>query len=253
MTRRETHPRAPGGPKTAGRRGPGQRAGLVREAILEAARSISEREGVARLTMRRLADRLGVAPNALYSHFPNKSALLDAVLDSLLAGIEVPEVERVDWKRGLFVLMSEARRLLRAHIELIPLFLSRPSRGPNAMRLGEVTLAFLARAGLRGPAAVDALRVLLIYSLGFAAHEAPRRNDPAPEKRRALSEAAFRGAPDLPHVRELAGELARHPDDETFEMGLRWLIAGIEDAARQCSAPDAPAPSAVRPRGGTER
>jgi TetR/AcrR family tetracycline transcriptional repressor len=217
------------GRAAAGPRRPGERAGLARQAVLDAARALSAREGLEGLSMRRLADRLGVAPNALYSHFADKSDLIDALLDGLLVDVEVPLAARGggDWREGLSALMAATRRHLLAHPHLIPLYLSRPARGPNAIHLGELTLALLARAGLRGEAAVDALRVLLIYTFGFAAQEAPRRADPAPGERAARSEAAFRAATVGPHMRELAAPLARHPGDATFHTGLDWLLEGI--------------------------
>jgi TetR/AcrR family tetracycline transcriptional repressor len=197
--------------------------------VLAAARALSAREGVAGLTVRGVARRLGVAPNALYSHFADKSALVDALLDSLLAGIEVPAAGD-DWRQDLLRLMTESRRLLLAHAELLPLFMSRPARGPNALRLGEVTLSLLGRAGLHGKAAVEALQILLVYTIGFAAHEAPRRADPD-RSRRARFEAAARAARDLPAIRALAPALARHPTQGTFALGLRWLIEGIAASA----------------------
>ena len=75
------------------RRSPGTRAGLTADAVLAAGRELVEREGVDALTMRRLAETLGVAPNTLYSYFPDKAALLDALLDSLLAEIDVPGLD----------------------------------------------------------------------------------------------------------------------------------------------------------------
>jgi len=181
--------------------------------------------------MRRLAEGLGVAPNTLYSHFPDKSALLDSLMDSLLAGVEVPELDRVGWREGLLELMRSTRRFLLAHADLLPQFLSRPRRGPNAIRLGEETLTLLARAGLEGEEAVDALRILLIYTFGFVAQEAPRRVDPEPGSRRMKSEEAFGAARDHPLMRELAKPLSEHPSDETFEKGLRWILDGIHATA----------------------
>ena len=213
------------------RRRPGERAGLAAEAVLAEARTLCEREGIERLTMRRLADRLGVAPNALYSHFADKSALVDALMDSLLADIEVPDAGHVGWRQGLLELMRSTRRFLLAHADLIPHFLSRPRRGPNAIRLGEETLIFLEHAGLKGEDAVEALRILLIYTFGFAAQEAPRRADPHPEFRRLESEAAFGAARDRQVTRELARSLSEHPSDKTFERGLCWLLDGIRAAA----------------------
>ncbi len=64
-------------------RGPGQRAGLSQPAVLAAARELLATAGVDGLTMRALARRLDVAPNALYSHVRSKTDLLDALLDDL--------------------------------------------------------------------------------------------------------------------------------------------------------------------------
>ena len=223
-----SRPRAASRKKPARR--PGERAGLALPLVLDRARTIAAAEGVESLTMRRLAQALGVAPNALYSHFEDKTALLDALLDAVLADVEIPVIDNrgaAFWHRGLLDLMRASRRVLLAHPDLVPLFLSRPTRGPNAVRLGELTLDLLARGGVRGPAAVDALRILLIYTFGFAAQEAPRRAEPHPEERAARSQAAFENAPEAPRMRELARPLARHPDDQTFERGLRWILAGI--------------------------
>jgi len=183
------------------RRRPGQRAGLDRTEVLAAAREIAEADGVAALTMRSLADRLGIAPNAIYSHFADKQALLDGVLDDLLGDIPIPDLARTPWRAALVALMTASRRLVADHPPLIPLFLSRPGLGPNARRLGDASLALLARGGVTGAAADEALQILLVYSLGFAAHEAPRRTRPP-----------ARG---------------KHPDDATFATGLDWLIDGL--------------------------
>ncbi len=213
-------------------RGPGQRAGLRPGAVIAAARSLCEREGLAAVTMRRLAGDLGVAPNALYSHFADKTALLDAVLDDVIGEVEPPNPHAVDWAEGLVALMGQTRRLLLDHAELIPLFLSRPRRGRNAIRLGEVTLQLLARGGIQGEPAVRALRALLVYSFGSAALQAPWLIEPQPDQRHARSQAALAAAPqEFPNVARLAALLGRQPTDEDFQAGLRWLLAGIAERA----------------------
>jgi TetR/AcrR family transcriptional regulator, tetracycline repressor protein len=223
---------------TSGRphRGAGQRAGLTREQVLAAARRVAEAEGVDRLTMRRLAAELGVLPNALYTYVPDKEALLDALTDDLLAGVDPGDPAEGDWRDGLARVMDASRRLLLAHPQLVPVFLARPGLGPNAARLGEVTFALLRRGGLEGERAVEAFRILLIYSLGFAAFQAPRlQGDQAARARQA--EAAFAGLPEgrFPEMRRLAGHLAAPTTDRHFHTGLRWLLDGIaaEAAARR--------------------
>jgi TetR/AcrR family transcriptional regulator, tetracycline repressor protein len=187
---------------------PGQRAGLDRAEVLAAARAIVDGGGVETLSMRRLAIVLGVAPNALYSHFDDKQALLDAVLDDLLGAIPDPAPD-APWRDALVELLTASRLVVADHPALIPLFIARPGVGPNALRLGAAMQALLAKAGVTGRDADDALQILLIYTLGFAAHEAPRRVRPP-----------ARGG--------------RHPDDATFATGLAWLIDGV--VARVSSA-----------------
>lgn len=204
----------------------GQRAGLSRDLVLDAAREIAERDGLERLSLRRLAGALGVAPNAIYSHVASKDALLDELLDRLLGDLRLP-VGESDWRSGLTELLCAFRRLMLSHPSLVPLFLARPSRGANGLRLREGTFALLARGGLRGAPAVEAFRALVIFTLGSAAFEASRLVDPDPETRWALGEAAFAGAEEFPYVRDLAPLLARPPDERSFRAGLAWLLAGM--------------------------
>jgi AcrR family transcriptional regulator len=212
----------------------GQRAGLSRGPILDAARRIADEEGVDRLTMRRLAAELGVMPNTLYTYFPHKEALLDALLDDLLAGVEAGDPDAGEWRDGLVRVMDATRRLLLAHPQLASAFIARPGLGPNAARLGEITLELLRRGGLEGERAVESLRVLLVYSLGFAAFQVPRVQADA-DGRSVRAEVAFAGLAEeeFPRMRGLAGELAGPTTDHQFHTGLRWLLDGIAAHARR--------------------
>ncbi len=188
------------------RRTPGQRAGLSRERVLAAAHELLGEYGLDGLTMRALAQRLDVAPNALYSYVPNKTALIDEVLDDVLAEVETPPTETgVDPTAGLQSLMASTYRVLLRHRDLVPSYLARQgARGPHAQHLGEVMLALLAAEGVHGERAREALRVLIIYTIGFAAFGASPVDPDA-----ALPPAAL---------------------ERNFDSGLRWLLAGITSA-----------------------
>jgi AcrR family transcriptional regulator len=209
------------------RRTPGQRAGLSRERVVAAARSLAEREGAGALTMRRLAAELGVLPNALYSHVADKSALLDAVLDDVLAEIDAEPRAGETWQEGYVRLMASTRSVLLERPALVGHFLSRPGRGPNARALGERCLSLLDEGGVTGPRAASALQASLVLTIGWAAFESARSADPDPAARRRAGEAAFAGDDDLPRVRARATDLARPPGAEEFEEALRWLLAGL--------------------------
>lgn len=183
-------------------RSPGQRAGLTRERVLEVARNLVADEGVDGLTMRALAGRLGVLPNALYSHVPTKDALVDALLDDLLAEVQAPDPDIADPIVGLRSLMSSTYEVLVTHADLVALYISRQgARGPNAQRLGELMLALLDRLDVTGERAVDARRVLIVYTIGFAAFSP------------------------LPITGQRPPPAAKIAQD--FTAGLDWLLAGI--------------------------
>jgi TetR/AcrR family tetracycline transcriptional repressor len=186
-------------------RSPGQRAGLTRASVLAAARDLLTEHGLEALTMRSLALRLGVSPNALYSHIRSKTALIDEMLDDVLSEVRTPDADVEDPSTALSALMASTHGVLLAHADLVPLYVARRgARGPNAQRLGEIVLALLAREGVVGPRAREALRVIIVYTIGFAAFatQAPLM----PEDHEELS------------TRELA---------ENFNSGLRWLLNGI--------------------------
>lgn len=187
------------------RRSPGQRAGLTRARVLAAAQELLSEGGLDGLTMRSLADRLGVTPNALYSHVPSKTTLIDELLDTALAPVQTPAPASGDPAAGLHLLMASTYDLLLGNPDLVPLYLARRgARGPVARHLGDVVLALLAEGDVSGVRAQEALRVLIVYTIGFAAFAAQPALDP--------------DQPPLPGAEELRGN---------FDSGLRWLLAGI--------------------------
>ena len=214
-------------PASAGTRGPGVRAGLTRDAVVAVARRIVDEDGLDALTLRRLAAELGVMPNALYSHVTSKAALLDLLMDDVAGEVEPPDPDAVEWREGLRALFASTRKTVGAAPELAPLFLSRASRGPNALRLGEVTLELLARGGIEGAAAVKALRMLLVYAFGYAAFAAARADDADAATRARRAERAFATDQSLPRMIAVATDLARAPGEAGFDEGLEALIRGL--------------------------
>jgi TetR/AcrR family transcriptional regulator, tetracycline repressor protein len=206
-------------------RSPGQRAGLSQRHVVEGAIRVYTASGLDGLSMRSVAKELCIAPNALYSHVKDKDELLDLLVDRLLVDVPIPKAD-TEWRDALTELMSTARQVLIHHPDLMPTFLSRPTRGPNALRLADCTLGILSKAGVHGENAVLALRLLLVFTFGFAAQELPRLQDPDRERISKSREAYSQS--NLAALNELSDSLSRHPDDHTFGIGLRWLIDGIE-------------------------
>jgi TetR/AcrR family transcriptional regulator, tetracycline repressor protein len=201
---------------------------LTRDRVVAAARRIGAERGVEALTMRPLAIALGVRPNALYTYFPDKAAILDAVLDDLLGDVEPPR-RGAAWRRGLIAVMASYRRVLLGQPGLIALTLSRPMLGPNAMRLRETMLTLLRRGGLDDAASVSAFLALFAYTTGFAAFEAARVPGERDTQQRAAAREVYLALPDhdFPSTRALAPLLATRPGEVEFRRGLQALLNGF--------------------------
>lgn len=195
--------------------------------MVTAAREILHSEGLAAVSMRHVAARLAVAPNALYSHVADKDALIDLLIDAAMDGIEAPT--RGPWRGRVAKILSETRTALLAHGDLVPLCLSRQTTGPNALRLGEAILAALHAGGIRGEAGVRALQVLLVHTIGATAFEVARRDDPDPatRQRRGQARAAALDPATHPHTADQSEAISRFPGDNVFQLGLGLLLDGL--------------------------
>jgi AcrR family transcriptional regulator len=184
--------------------------------------------------MRRLAEALGVMPNALYTYFPDKASILDAVLDDLLGDVQRPG-KGVAWRDGLVSLMGSYRRLLLAQPGLIGLTVSRPMLGPNALRLREDMLTLLRRGALTDADAVSGYFALFAFTTGFVAFEAGRTPGKLDRAQRTQAYELHAGlAPNsFPSTRALARRLRRRPGDLEFTRGLQGLIAGFSQYPRR--------------------
>jgi TetR/AcrR family transcriptional regulator, tetracycline repressor protein len=162
--------------------------------------------------MRSLARRLGVAPNALYSYVPSKTALIDDLLDELLASVESPSADHPDPVAAIHTMMSSTYDVLTAQPDLVPLYLARQgARGPNAVALGEVLDALLARAGVEPAAVALARRVLIIHTIGSAAF--------------AVGDT------------DLESPIPQSVTHDSFRVSLTWMIAGIISGASGLAEP----------------
>lgn len=126
-------------------------------------------QGFDALSMRGVARHLDVAPNALYSYLSGKQALVDLLLDNVLAEVD-PALDSGEPLAALHALMTSTYDVLLRHADLLPAYLLRQgARGPNARRLGDEVSAGLRAMGVDGAHADQARHVLIIHTIGFAA------------------------------------------------------------------------------------
>ena len=205
---------------------------LSRELIIKETLALLKEQGPGALSMRRLADRLGVAPTALYTHVRGKADLIEGLIDQVYAGLTLDPDLSGDWTQQLATLSQNVREHLLAHPAVVPYALQQPGLGPHSLRLGEAIYNVLRPAGFSDQAVVGTVYALLTYILGFVALEIPRAGtDPQTSDEYVRRMWAFFAAlppGEFPHTVELAAQLARSSTDDQFEFGIRTFLAGLQ-------------------------
>ena len=211
------------------------RGSLTRDEIIKEALALLEQQGAGALSMRRLADRLGVAPNALYTHVRGKADLIDGLIDQVYAGLTLELDRSGDWTQQLTTLSQAIRAHLLAHPAVVPYAIQQPGLGPHSLRLGEAIYNVLRPAGFSDQAVVGTVYGLLTYILGFVALEIPRAGTDAQTSDEFVLRlhAFFAALPpgEFPHTVELAAQLARSSADDEFDFGIRTFLAGLNAQA----------------------
>lgn len=216
---------------------------LSRDAIVEAALRVVDREGLDATSMRRVAEELGAAPSALYWHVRNKDELLQLVLDRVVGEIELPRRDPENWQEQLKALAREMRRILANHRDIARVTIGSIPAGPNALLIAEWMNALLREAGLpdRTVALFGDLAGLYVgayayeESLGLAS---PTGEELPPEQVLAMLQEYWASLPKerFPHTLALLDRLFEGDRDERFEFGLDVLVRGLASLAAEPEA-----------------
>src|SRR5215469_13076146 len=135
----ETDPPLPAPPwqrvpqRAAGRR----RDPITREAIVQTAIRVLDREGLDALSMRRIAEELNTGAASLYWHVGSKDGLLDLIFDQVIGEVEVSEPEPQRWEEQLREVARAVRAAILRHRDIVRLSIGRTPMGPNALRVSE--------------------------------------------------------------------------------------------------------------------
>jgi AcrR family transcriptional regulator len=198
---------------------------LSRERIVAEAIALLDEEGIARLTMRRLAERLDAGATTLYWHVKTKDDVLDLALDAVFGEASVPDGTSGDWRADVTALMGEWRAAMLRHPWTAAL-LGRPLMGPNVLDRTEFLHATLVRAGLTGPRLTAATYGLSHYVIGSAMMQAAWRDHEDPATRRAIADHLTAHRDRYPALIE-HGHLSGDDWDTSFTQGLDYLLDGI--------------------------
>jgi AcrR family transcriptional regulator len=223
-----------------------RREPISREAIVTAAIQLLDREGLAALSMRRLAEELGTGAASLYWHVGSKDGLLDLVLDHVIGEAQVPDPDPRHWQEQLKDVARAQRAASLRHPYIVRISIGRIPMGPNALRYSERVLAILRAGGLPPRLAVQGYLLLIAAVNGFtldetgvedSADEDPSGGGgggPLTDPGR-LQEAANMArdyiaslpAGQFPNMVSLADEFAFADRDERFEMLIDIFVDGL--------------------------
>ena len=194
-----------------------RRTRLSRALVLEAAVALADADGLDGLSMRRLAQQLGVVPMALYRHVANKDELLDGMVDIVFSEIESPSIDD-DWRSAMRRRAISARDALKRHSWAIGLMETR-NPGPANLQNHNAVMGCLREAGFSFQNAIHAYSIQDAYIYGFALQEKTLGfqtpgDAGAAAHRRAQAIGALN---DYPYLAEIATKLPQSGYDSALE------------------------------------
>jgi AcrR family transcriptional regulator len=213
--------------------GRGSRVPLSKERVLRAAVMLADEGGVASLTMRKLAETLGVEAMSLYYYVADKDEILDGMVDLVFGEIDLPSRE-ADWKAAMRQRAISARDALTRHPWAIGVLESRANPGPATLRHHNAVIGSLRQAGFSIALAAHAFSVIDSYVYGFALQTLNLPFDTSEELEK-LAEAMLRELPadEYPYLTEMIVDHALQPGysyANEFEYGLDLVLDGLERA-----------------------
>ena len=218
---------------------------ISKDAIVKAAISLLDRDGLSALSMRRLAEELGTGAASLYWHVGSKDGLLDLVMDEVIGEGKVPDPEPGRWQEQLKQVARDQRAASLRHPWIVRVSIGRIPMGPNALRYSERILAILRAGGLPPRLAVQGYLLLIATVNGFtidetgvddatSSGERPPNRDPDVLQQAAdmaRDYIAALPADRFPNMTALAGEFAFADPDERFDLLIDIFVEGLSRRA----------------------
>ena len=204
---------------------------LTRERVLSAAIVLADTGGIDSLSMRRLAQELGVKAMSLYNHVTDKDDILDGIVDLVFGEIAVPS-DLADWQETMRLRAHSAHQALLRHPWASPLMQSRTKPGPATLRHHNAVIGSLRAAGFTIHLAAHAFSVMDSYIYGFAQQQQNLTYTTA-EEASVVAQDILQQLPaeTYPHLAEMITEHALQPDydySQEFDFGLDLILDGLE-------------------------
>jgi TetR/AcrR family transcriptional regulator, tetracycline repressor protein len=216
------------------------RARLSKATVTDRALKLADADGLEALTIRKLAQDLGVTPMALYWHFRSKEDLLEGVAEQIWSEIDVPVDPSVPWPDQLQGGLESLIGVLRAHPAAPQLLLEHEKRNEPALRATEAALEILRSAGFDAQHASEIARstlwtgiMLVMSESGY--HPELSQDERAEWQRRSQIELAMLPAAKYPRLVECAAPMADCDPEFHYRLGVELFIAGVKAMADKLS------------------
>jgi AcrR family transcriptional regulator len=215
------------GPEAARGRTPG-RESLSRERILSAAVKLVDEQGIEALSMRRLGAELGVEAMSLYNHIPNKAALLEALVDHVIAEVPIAD-EALPWDEQIREMARSFRRLSLAHPHIVPLIAMRPFNTVTALKNVEYAFGLTLSLGLNENEALHVFRALAGFATGYTLAETGGffAEGTGPKTDYTIDTADLTSG-EYPNLTKMIPVILNCNHDEEFEFGIDLFLEGLK-------------------------
>jgi AcrR family transcriptional regulator len=207
---------------------------LSRQRALSTAVALADAEGLGSLSMRKLAQEVGVEAMSLYHHVANKEDILDGMVDLVFAEIELPS-DGTEWKTAMRQRAESARAALTRHPWAISIMDSRSSPGPATLRHHDAVIGSCRNAGFSVQMAAHAFSLIDSYIYGFVLQEVNLPFDDSTDLEDVVESMMLPfSAEDYPHLVELTTEYVLQPGysyGNEFDYGPGLILESLEVAA----------------------
>lgn len=199
----------------------GRKPAITREQLLAAAMAFVDQRGLEALSLRTLAPHTGVSHTAMYTHFPSKADMVNALAASVLAEVLSTDLSGLSTPREMLTVMAHAiRDGLLKHPNLVPAYLTSAGMSEETGVITSGVIGLLESAGLEGRNAVVTYQALESFVFGFVIYEVGTDPDYL-EVRRERYRAV--GHPEA--TKAAASNAAmRRTNDEAFAVGFERLL-----------------------------
>jgi len=205
-------------------------AKLNKDMISQKAIEIVNQQGLAALSMRKLARSLHVKAASLYNHVDGKSQLYDIMQEFLYSKME-PLKAGHEWKAHLTELARRTREGLLKNPNMLHLFATRPTLSPYALQQAETTIGTLMNAGFNAPQSMIIFRNLNVFVLGHVLAEVGR--PPGADKNDKEPTIHQMNIDEFPLLQQASQNPTAINFDRGFELALQCMFTGLEASLQQ--------------------